>query len=933
MPAVSALLPPVPVLIADARDALWLTSDGEVEVVSHAEARARATKGPTLLCYAALQARYLGGTRFPAFDVLELFAFIRPATFAVPTPAGLAAALGFVPPADRAAEAMSLLRAVEELLTRAQTTVRDPAGHRLIAAMARGGWPWAKPLARAIGIALDQPAAHGADRLGLDVWTRLPAWEAEPPPDPPSDRAVTAAEAEDRLRDLVGVDAEARPQQASYARAAAAAFAPRDQAGAPNVVLAEAGTGTGKTLGYVASASVWAEKNLGAVWVSTFTKNLQRQIDQELDRLYPQPAIKRQKVVVRKGRENYLCLLNLEEAASRAALGGSSVALGLVARWAEATRDGDIVSGDFPAWLADLARFAPTLGLAHHRGECVYAACPHYSRCYAERSIRAARRADIVIANHALVLAQAGSAEDEDPRIPTRYVFDEGHHLFDAADSAYAAHLSGTEMSELRRWLRGEGRRQNRIRGLERRVGDLIAGDADAATDLAQAMKAASVLPGPGWLARVTEGRAEGAAEAFLAAAATHVTARSTGPAGTGYGEEAEATALGEPLRRAGAALAAGLGALNRPLTRLNRALAAKLDAEAADLESATRLKVEAAMRSLAFRSAMLTAWLGMLEAIVDQVSVAAANAAPAPAGAAADADAAGSQAFVDWFAVERTGGRIFDVGLYRHWLDPTLPFARTVLARAHGAVITSATLRDRALPAEADGTAWQTAEIRTGTLHLPLPAKRVSVLSPFDYARATRIFVVTDVQRDQPDQIAAAYRELFLAAGGGALGLFTAIARLKRTYAKIADPLTQAGVKLLAQHIDPMDVGTLVDIFRSERDTCLLGTDAVRDGVDVPGPSLRLIVFDRVPWPRPGILHRARREAFGGKYYDEMIVRLRLKQAFGRLIRRAGDTGVFVLLDRMTPSRLLDAFPENVAVERVGLAAAVAATRGFLAP
>jgi ATP-dependent DNA helicase DinG len=933
MRAVSALLPPVPVLIADARDAFWLTPDGEVEVLAHAEARARAIKGPTLLCYAALQARYLGGARFPALDVLELFAFVRPATFAVPTPAGIAAALGLAPPADRAAEAMTLLTAAGELLTQAQTAVRDPAGHRSIAAMARGGWPWAAPLARTIGVALDRPAAHGASGLGLDVWTRIPAWEPEPPPDPPGDHAVTAAEAEDRLRDLVGVDAEARPEQASYAKAAAAAFAPRDRAGAPNVVLAEAGTGTGKTLGYVASASVWAEKNQGAVWVSTFTKNLQRQIDQELDRLYPQRAVKRQKVVVRKGRENYLCLLNLEEAASRAALGGGGIALGLVARWAEATRDGDIVSGDFPAWLADLAGFAPTLGLAHRRGECVYAACPHYNRCYVERSIRAARRADIVIANHALVLAQAGSAEDEDPRVPTRYVFDEGHHLFDAADSAYAAHLSGTEMSELRRWLRGEGRRQNRIRGLERRVGDLIAGDADAASDLAQAIKAASVLPGPGWLARIAEGRAEGAAEVFLAAAASHVAARSAGPAGTGYGEEAEATALGKSLRRACAALAAALSALDRPLARLKRALAVKLDAEAADLESATRLKIEAAMRSLEFRSALLAAWLGMLETIIDDVPSTAAKPAPAPAAAGDEADAPDRHAFVDWFAVERAGGRIFDVGLYRHWLDPTLPFARTVLARAHGAVITSATLRDRALSADAAGPAWQTAQVRTGTLHLPLPAKLVSVPSPFDYARATRIFVVTDVPRDQPDQIAAAYRELFLAAGGGALGLFTAIARLKRTYAKIADPLTQAGIKLLAQHIDPMDTGTLVDIFRSERDTCLLGTDAVRDGVDVPGPSLRLIVFDRVPWPRPGILHRARRAAFGGKYYDEMIVRLRLKQAFGRLIRRAGDTGVFVLLDRMTPSRLLDAFPQDVAVERIGLAAAVAATRAFLAP
>jgi len=135
----------------------------------------------------------------------------------------------------------------------------------------------------------------------------------------------------------------------------------------------------------------------------------------------------------------------------------------------------------------------------------------------------------------------------------------------------------------------------------------------------------------------------------------------------------------------------------------------------------------------------------------------------------------------------------------------------------------------------------------------------------------------------------------------------------------------------LLAQHIDAMSTATLVDIFRAEEDSCLLGTDAVRDGVDVPGRSLRLIVFDRVPWPRPDILHRARKAAFGGAHYDDRIARLRLRQAYGRLIRRDDDKGVFAILDRALPSRLLAAFPPGVPIERVPLVEAVAATAAFL--
>jgi ATP-dependent DNA helicase DinG len=96
----------------------------------------------------------------------------------------------------------------------------------------------------------------------------------------------------------------------------------------------------------------------------------------------------------------------------------------------------------------------------------------------------------------------------------------------------------------------------------------------------------------------------------------------------------------------------------------------------------------------------------------------------------------------------------------------------------------------------------------------------------------------------------------------------------------------------------------------------------------------LRLVVFEKVPWARPDILHRERRTHLSDgdtRAYDERIARLRLRQAFGRLIRRADDRGVFVLLDRQTPSRLLSCFPAGVAVRRVGLAEAVAETAEFL--
>jgi ATP-dependent DNA helicase DinG len=377
----------------------------------------------------------------------------------------------------------------------------------------------------------------------------------------------------------------------------------------------------------------------------------------------------------------------------------------------------------------------------------------------------------------------------------------------------------------------------------------------------------------------------------------------------SGYGLECSIDDPVPGLVEAGTDLGRALAALGRGLRTLSTLLQESLEDEAAELDSGQRIRIEAAVRGLTRRRDTATAWQGMIASI--------GNETPA--------------AFVDWFSVERFRGRDRDIGFHRHFVDPTEPLAETLLAEAHGVAITSATLRDDGADDE-DGT-WSAAEVRTGALHLPLPPHRVSLASPFDYGGKTRIYVVNDVNRNNLGAVASAYRELFKAAGGGGLGIFTAIARLRAVQEKIVGPLEEAGLHLLAQHVDQMDTGTLVDIFRAEQDACLLGTDAVRDGVDVPGRSLRLIVFDRVPWPRPDILHRARRKAFGGKAYDDMLVRFRLKQAYGRLLRRADDKGVFVMLDAMLPSRLARAFPQEVELVRTGLADTIAGVTEFLKP
>ena len=893
------MMMPHPALAAT-HDAVWRVEPRRVaERLTRAQGVRAATSTPHLLLNAPLVAARLGYPELSGLDLLELFAFVWPARFAVPSAAGLADALGLPPPGANSGEAAFLGVAAARLLD----TLGDPAwearagAYADAQALARARWPWAAHVTA-------QLAKPDAAERGL--FDALPRWEDMPPRARPRTVALADGEVLAGLAGLLGEGAEDRGGQRDYALAANHAFGPRDVPGQPRLMLAEAGTGIGKTLGYLAPAALWAERSGGAVWVSTYTKALQRQLARESARVFADGALR---IVVRKGRENYLCLLNLEDAAQGAFTGRAAIFALLVQRWARFSKDGDMVGGDLPGWLPGLFGRKALGALTDRRGECVRAGCPHYRSCFIERSARASAEASIVIANHALVMANAVRGRAEGREL-TRIVFDEGHHLFDAADGAFALALTGREGVELGHWLLGPSRAtRGRRRGLAARLADAASYDEGAGAALRDCLAAAAQLASEGWLGRVIEGAPQGPIELLLGAVRDTVLARAE-PGDEGHGLETEAAHLPPALIEAAAAASAALSRLRAPMAALEARLGAVIEGAPDWLDTQGRARIEAAAAGLRLRGGLVSAWTELLERL---------GGPPDPL-------------FVDWLALERAGGREYDVGVRRHWLDPTKPFAEAVLAPAHGALITSATLRARgaALTGADD---WRDTEHRTGATHLALPPGRFAVESPFDYAAQARVLVVTDVDRRNPASLAGAFAALIEASGGGALGLFTAIARLRAVHARIADGLAGKGLAVLAQHVDPIDTGTLVDLFRADAHASLLGSDALRDGVDVPGEALRLIVMEGVPWPRRTVLHAARKAAFGGAGYDDLIIQGRIAQAFGRLIRRANDRGVFVILGSAVPTRLLAGLPPGVAVERVPLADARAIVRGFVGP
>jgi ATP-dependent DNA helicase DinG len=907
------LLPDSWALIAGHGRAILLTADGEFLHLSPGAVAKQLGGSVPLVVHGPATLKRLGNPAVPFLDILELFAFVCPAQSAAPTAAGLARALDMDLPKTPEDAAASLAPIAEALLAKLALgkdvpANRDAAG--LAASMGQAGWGWARSVLAALGAPAAKP-----DGMALRLWKRLPRWEQEAPRPPPSAHPVPPAESRARLAGLLGQSAEQRPSQSDYASAASAAFAPRLAEGVPHLVLAEAGTGTGKTLGYLAPASLWAEKNLGPVWISTFTRHLQRQIESEAARLGPGEK-DRQRVVLRKGRENYLCLLNYEDVVTGSR---NVVPLGMIARWAAASADGDLFGGDLPGWFAELFGHALLASIADRRGECIHGACPHYSRCTIEHVVRKARMADLVIANHALVMAQAVWGGLDDEYVPTRYVFDEGHHIFDAADSAFAVELSGVQLADLRRWLLGPEGTRSRAKALASRLEDFLASDDSLRPMLDAALQAAGALPAPGWSARLSvellNESAPNPSETFLQFLRLQARARALdGNLAGPMPVEVDLYPIDDDVLESAQTLSRALERLRIPLVKLREKILDRLEAEAETLDEPARQRIEGAARSLQRRAIdPLAAWRRILDSL--------AAFAPTPGQ---------RPARIFLLRLDREAGVDRDIALLAHLLDPTEAFIESIAAPAHGMLITSATLRD----GTDNESAWARAESRTGAMHLPNPAIRAAFESPFDYGEKTRVFIVNDVNTSDIGQLAGAFRACFEASRGGGLGIFTAISRLRAVHARIAAPLEEAGIPLYAQHVDAMDNATLVDIFRAEEHSCLLGTDAMRDGVDIPGNALRLVVFERTPWPRPDILHRARRTHLSDgapKEYDDAIVRLRLRQAFGRLIRRADDRGVFVLLDRQAPARLMSAFPPAAPLIRTGLAATAEAIRDFL--
>lgn len=654
-----------------------------------------------------------------------------------------------------------------------------------------------------------------------------------------------------------GVAYEDRPSQRAMAEAVAATY---NDGG---VALLEAGTGVGKSLGYLVPALRWAAANNERTVVSTATITLQEQlVRRDLPFLSRALSDQSVKFALLKGWHNYVCLQRLDQAVKAgSALFDSDAGqeLETIAEWAAHSSDGSLADLSFTprAEVWDEVAAEPDL--------CTRLKCPFYSECFFFKARRQAAAADVVVANHHLLLSDVAVRRqmqnwEESAVLPAykHLVVDEGHHLEDAAAAHLGSSITRRALSRLLNRLerRGRGLLPLLVQRLSARD-DLLS---TASMDLVRGQLLSSVFTARERAQRLFESLA-----AVLERDATAVLRLTDTMEARSEGLTDSDGALGELLVE--------IEAIGKNLTLVQERL--EVDETRAEELAPLLNEMRAVIRRL--RHAGVALMQGLL---------------PPPD----DRDV------VRWIEFQgKPGAYERNIAVHCVPLDLAHVLRDDLFGKVESAVVTSATLAT-------DG-GFHFLEERLGLSGAAAPARTAIFPSPFDYPHQAVLAVPTDLPapNEQPQEhflaVATHLADLAAASDGGIFGLFTSHRDLREMAALWREAGHTARWPLLVHGEEPRDL--LLERFRDSGRAVLLGTATFWEGVDVPGMALRGLLIARLPFRVPTEpLVAAQCEAIderGGNAFMEYMLphaALRLKQGFGRLIRTASDSGVVVLSD-----------------------------------
>ncbi len=642
--------------------------------------------------------------------------------------------------------------------------------------------------------------------------------------------------------------------------------------GEDRVLMVEAGTGTGKTLAYLVPALLSGKR----VVVSTGTRALQDQITRHdiplLEELMPRQFT----AVTLKGVSNYLCLRKLNDGATLTALRTEEAQrdFAIIVDWARETATGD--RAEVESVADDAAVWSAVTNTPDTR---IGPRCPYYEQCFVTRARRRAEKADLIVVNHHLFFADlALRSAYPGARVLPEYeavVFDEAHQLEDVMTDHFGVQFSTVRLVHLVRDAR---------HAFASPSGPLFS----SASSQSSSMLSPGGRPSMRAADRIID-HVERCADSFFAT-----------------------------VRRALAEAAPG---------ETGR-IAIDHDLFADHARQDAWFRLDAALDELSAHAALTSEDLGRAEPP--------AGASPSPADERAQAlDAVSGRAralrddlallaerseraFVYWGEARGTS-----VMLCAAPVDISPYLRQHLLPQTPALVLTSATLRA--------GMSFEYVRQRLGLDHEI--ADELTVPSPFDYARQAMLYLPRDLPDPrEPGFIEAACPriiELCAITGGRAFVLFTSHRALREAARRLAGTLPHA---LLVQ--GDMPRAALLERFRAQPGSVLLGTGTFWEGVDVPGDALCLVIVDKLPFaPHTDPLIRARVqriESEHGAPFDELQLpqaALALKQGFGRLIRRSDDRGIVAVLDNRIVMRrygrvfldtLPTALPRTSALEQV---------------
>ncbi len=640
-------------------------------------------------------------------------------------------------------------------------------------------------------------------------------------------------------------------------------------------LIAEAGTGLGKSLAYLLPAFRWAELNEGRVVVSTATIALQQQIVNKDIPLAKKLLGSKVKTSLVKGRGNYLCLKRLDEAGAEDDLFGSAAELTAIRQWAMETNSGDL--SDIP--------FTPGFGI-WEKIRCEGDACPgsfcaYFEECFFMQARRRAATSSLIVVNHHLLFADLAArrewAGQEETVVLPAYqciIFDEAHHIESGATSMFSETLSYSSLNRLFHRL---------YRGQAKPGGGLLRKIADVKQDAGELLKTIpALIDGARSAAKTldTLGR-------FLFRDSSSI--RLNGPLG-----ETERRHLTAPMND----LRNSLGNLTADIVNAIKRLK---DDEDSEIQGVV-IELEQTVSALQKLTSIAESFINR-ETFPDQVF---------------------------WLELTRRFEGNEMLQCHCTPLEVSGIIRESVWEAFETVISVSATLTM--------GDSFQTWKSNVGAISTDTDFLEGIYPSPFDFMTRVLLGIPVDAPSPEnrggwQEYLIQTIARSMEISGGHALVLFTSYEVLKSAASGVRSLLGDEAPLILVQGED--DRARLLTRFRDNPSSVLFATDSFWEGVDVPGESLRLVIITRLPFRPPSDpVDQARRDAVmasGNNPFLSLTVPsavIRFRQGFGRLMRRKNDYGAVLVLDARIVSKAYGRFFQD-ALPKTALS--IKSTEGML--